>query len=201
MKIKLRSRVFIFSFLPFFFIPSSFCYTFFYFFNFFSSCFLFSIFLFFFLYFPTEKQGHKMIDTFTRNNSWNAGMGSVWWELWPETEWDCRVKRIKTLIAINAEQIQNFKVKELEHRIGRLYLRKQTVPYSVEEAGKSQEVKCLGLKYYWDLCGQRKYPRVCSLKKMKVKAHTSRYSNYQERTQVVWQDCLQGSPYRDLLSR
>lgn len=56
----------------------------------------------------------------------------------------------------------------------------------------------LSLKYY---CGQRKYPSVCSLKKMKVEACASTYTEYQERTQVVWQDCLQSSPYAHLLSR
>lgn len=68
---------------------------------------------------------------------------SVWWELWPETEWGCRVKRIKTLIAISTERIQKFKVKELGSRIGRHYLRKQTLRFNVEKTDKRQEVKCL----------------------------------------------------------
>lgn len=59
----------------------------------------------------------------------------------------------------------------------------------------------LSLNYYWEFCGQRTYPSVCSLKEMKVEACASTYRDYQERTQVVWQDCLQGSPYAHLLSR
>lgn len=59
----------------------------------------------------------------------------------------------------------------------------------------------LSLKYYWELCGQRKHPSVCSLKEMKVEARVRTYRDYQERTQVVWQDCLPGSPCAHLFSR
>lgn len=53
------------------------------------------------------------------------------------------MKRIKTLIAINAQQLQKFKVRELGSRAGRHCLGQQTLPLKAEKTHKKQELKYL----------------------------------------------------------
>lgn len=104
--------------------------------------FLFCSFFFFFSFctFPLGSKDIKWLTVLLGINpeilEWVI---SVWWELWPETEWGCRVKKIKTLIAFSAEQMQKVKVKELGSRIGKHSLRKQMLRFNVRKQTKGRK--------------------------------------------------------------